>query len=108
MNAENEVAREVATLLNSLMLSILGCFLLYGVWVINQQQINREMASALVRYGRVVSSMVPAPTIVIGPAPQPWYLTLFYLCMSVAVLWSLSGIWKGLSRTKKGLSLLEV
>ena len=69
MNAENEVAREVATLLNSLMLSILGCFLLYGVWVINQQQINREMASALVRYGRVVTSMVPAPTIVIGPAP---------------------------------------
>lgn len=90
MKVEQKVASGIALMLGSLMLSILGCFLIYAVWNNHQQQVNREMTAALIRYGRAVSSMVPAPTFLIGTAPQPWYLSLFYLCMAGLILLSFS------------------
>ncbi len=77
MNAKQEVACRIALMLGSLILSIICCLFLYGVWDSNQQQINREMTAKLIQYARVVSFKVPAPTFVIAPAPQPWYVTLF-------------------------------
>lgn len=76
-------------MLGSLMLLTIGCLLIYGVWSHHQQQVNRELSAALIHYAKAVSSMVPAPSVVIGPAPQPWYLSLFYLGMSAFILWSI-------------------